>query len=133
MPQRTATVGSPPEVFGMVEAMRAGGPDWCAGPRPGSFGAGWRRMSTAATEPTGAASPAKASKWSARTAATASRRPAPPSVPVIPARRRRARGIGNVPNQLPKPDREDAERPLHDIMDAPNPTAARRRIPLRRP
>ena len=32
MPQRTATVGSLPKVFGMVEAMRAGGPDWAPTP-----------------------------------------------------------------------------------------------------
>ena len=33
MPQRTATVGSLPEAFGMVEAMRADGPGWGTGCR----------------------------------------------------------------------------------------------------
>ena len=33
MPQRTATIGSLPEAFGMVKAMRAGGPDWDTGCR----------------------------------------------------------------------------------------------------
>ena len=33
MPQRTGTINSLPEVFGMVKAMRADGPDWGTGCR----------------------------------------------------------------------------------------------------
>ena len=33
MPQRTAMIGSLPEAFGMMKAMRADGPDWGAGCR----------------------------------------------------------------------------------------------------
>ena len=50
----------------------------------------------------------------------------------IPVRRCRAHKIGNVLNKLRRPDREDAERDLHDIMNAPNITAARRFADRRR-
>ena len=56
--------------------------------------------------------------------------PAAPNRPAIPVRRCRAYGIGNVPNKLLKPDREDAERDPHDIMNAPNPTAASPPAPI---
>ena len=45
--------------------------------------------------------------------------------PDIPVRRCRAHRIRNVPDKLRRPDREDAKRDLHDIMNARNITAAR--------
>ena len=76
MPQRTAMIDSLPEAFGMVKTMRADGSDWapvadrrCADPRPRSFKAGWRRMSTvgsatpkAATDATATTEPARAAR-----------------------------------------------------------------------
>ena len=50
----------------------------------------------------------------------------PPVHPDIPVRRCRAHKIRNVPDKLRRRDREDAKRGLHDIMNAPNITAARR-------
>ena len=49
----------------------------------------------------------------------------PPVHPDIPVRRCRAHRIGNIPDKLRRRDREDAKRGLHDIMNAPNITAAR--------
>ena len=49
----------------------------------------------------------------------------PPVHPDIPVRHCRAHRTGNVPDKLRRSDREDAERDLHDIMNAPNITAAR--------
>ena len=46
--------------------------------------------------------------------------------PDIPVQRCWAHKIGNILNELRKPDREDAERHLHNIMNAPNIAAARR-------
>ena len=43
----------------------------------------------------------------------------------IPVQRCRAHKIRNIPNKLRRPDREDAKRDLHDIVNAPNITAAR--------
>ena len=45
--------------------------------------------------------------------------------PDIPVRRCRAHKIRNVLNKLRRRDHEDAKRGLHDIMNAPNITAAR--------
>ena len=51
--------------------------------------------------------------------------------PDIPVRPCRAHKIRNIPNQFWRPDREDAKRRLHDIMNAPStspPRAAARRF-----
>ena len=45
--------------------------------------------------------------------------------PGIPVQRCRAHKIRNVPNRIRRRDREDAKRGPHDIMNAPNITAAR--------
>ena len=45
--------------------------------------------------------------------------------PDIPVQRCRAHKIRNILNKLRRSDREDAKRNLHDIMNAPNITAAR--------
>ena len=52
--------------------------------------------------------------------------------PDVPVRRCRAHRIRNVPSKLRRRDREDAKRHLHDIMNAPNITAACRFADRRR-
>ena len=56
----------------------------------------------------------------------------PPAYPDISVRRRRAHRIRIVPDKLRRRDREDAKGHLHNIMNAPNITAARRFADRRR-